>query len=53
MRRLRESDNKTEAERRRQLELARLRREQRRARREDRFDAAALVLGVSMEHDRK
>ncbi|CAH1784103.1 unnamed protein product [Owenia fusiformis] len=41
-----------DAEKRRQMELARLRREQRKARHEENFDAAALVLGLASDRDK-
>ena len=47
MARLMGADEKFMSERERQSELARLRREQRRAQQEEKFDAAALVLGLA------
>lgn len=44
---LRGSNAKFNSERERQAELARLKREQRRARKEDRFESAALVLSLA------
>ena len=41
------ADAKLTSERQRQLELARLKREARKAKAEDKFDAAALVLGMA------
>ena len=42
-----------ERQRKRQLEMLRLRREQRRLRDEDKFDTAAMVLGLSEENDKR
>jgi uncharacterized membrane protein YccC len=44
---LRTKDGRFASERHRQAELARLRREERKARHEDKFDTAALVLGLA------
>lgn len=44
---LRNRDGRFANERHRQAELARLRREERKARHEDKFDTAALVLGLA------
>lgn len=44
------ADAKLNNERKRQLELARLRREARKAQAEEKFDAAALVLGMAKTH---
>lgn len=44
---LRNKDGHFASERHRQAELARLRREARKARHEDKFDTAALVLGLA------
>jgi hypothetical protein len=44
---LRDGDGRFASERHRQAELARLRREERKARHEDKFDTAALVLGLA------
>ena len=44
---LQEEQDRQAAERRRQAELARLRREKRQAERESKFDEAALVLGLA------
>lgn len=44
---LQEEQDRLAAERRRQAELARLRREKRQAERESKFDEAALVLGLA------
>ena len=44
---LKEEQDRQAAERRRQAELARLRREKRQAERESKFDEAALVLGLA------
>ncbi|PFX16028.1 hypothetical protein AWC38_SpisGene19720 [Stylophora pistillata] len=52
LRRLQEEHDRLAAEKRRQAELARLRREKRQAERESRFDEAALVLGLA-ERNRK
>ncbi|XP_071495122.1 uncharacterized protein [Diadema antillarum] len=56
---LRGQSDRLQSEKERQAELARLRREQRRARQEDKFEAAALVMGLAQqaedakERDRK
>ena len=47
MNRLKGADAKFLSERERQAELARLRREQRKAQQEEKFGAAALVLGLA------
>lgn len=47
LRTLQGADSQFNNERRRQLELARLRREARKAQAEEKFDAAALVLGMA------
>ena len=52
MSRLQTQEDTLSQEQRRQLELARLRREQRRAQHEDKFDAAALVLGMTQKEVR-
>ena len=41
--------DRLQSEKERQAELARLRREQRRARNEDKFEAAALVMGLAQQ----
>lgn len=46
---LREQDARFNSERKRQLELAKLRREQRRLKQEGNFDAAAILLGMAKE----
>ena len=51
LKRLRAGSDQEEAERQRQLEMLRLRREQRRAKQEDKFDAAALVLGLAQDRE--
>ena len=53
MRGIMESDNHLISERQRQIELARLRREQRRAKQEENFDAAAIAMGLSRAGDQK
>ena len=50
MARLRNSENQYLSEKERQAELARLKREQRKAKMEDDFMAAALVLGLAERH---
>lgn len=50
---LRESNNADEAERRRQMMLARLKRDQRRAKQEERFDAAAVLMGLAKQQQNK
>ena len=52
LRRLREGDDKLAKERARQAELARLKREQRKARQEEKFDAAAIVLGMAQKGEK-
>ena len=49
---MQEGDKRLSSERQRQLELMRLKREQRYAKREDNFQAAALMIGLAHEHDR-
>lgn len=44
-------DKRFSSERQRQLELARLRREQKKIAKEDKFDAAALVLGLAKQQE--
>ena len=53
LRKLNENKDALEKERQRQLMLARLKREQRRAKREEQFDAAALVLGLHKETEKR
>ena len=53
LRQLNESKDSVERERQRQLMLARLKREHRRAKREEQFDAAALVLGLHRETEQR
>ena len=53
MQRLAEGDDKLAQERLRQLELMKLKRDERRARQEDKFDSAALVIGLAKERDEK
>ncbi|XP_060082221.1 trichohyalin-like [Ylistrum balloti] len=53
LRRLREGEDKFSKERERQLQLMRLKRDERRARQEDKFDSAALVIGMAKERDDK
>lgn len=48
---LRKQDEKLMEERKRQAALAKLRREQRKARHEENFDAAALVIGLAQRAD--
>ncbi|XP_041457735.1 trichohyalin-like isoform X3 [Lytechinus variegatus] len=48
---LRGQGDRLQSEKERQAELARLRREQRRARHEDKFEAAALVMGLAQKAD--
>lgn len=49
---LRDQDDSLQAERARQAELARLKREQRKARQEDHFDAAAIALGLAQKGEK-
>ena len=49
MRALREQDARFSNERKRQLELAKLRREQRKLKQEDNFDTAAILLGMAKQ----
>lgn len=49
---LRGHDNKMASERQRQLELALLRREQKKLQQEDKFDSAAILLGMADQHER-
>ena len=44
-------DKRFSSERQRQLELARLRREQKKIAKEDKFDAAAMVLGLAKQQE--
>ncbi|XP_035826163.1 uncharacterized protein LOC101847194 [Aplysia californica] len=53
LRRLAEMKDESEKQRQKQLEMLRLRREQRRLREEDKFDSAAMVLGLSEENDKR
>ncbi|XP_033746567.1 trichohyalin-like isoform X2 [Pecten maximus] len=53
LRRLREGEDKISQERERQLQLMRLKRDERRARQEDKFDSAALVIGMAKEREDK
>lgn len=48
---LRNQDERLMQERKRQAALAKLRREQRKARQEENFDAAALVIGLAQKGD--
>ena len=48
---LRGQDKRFNSERQRQLELAKLRREQKKIAKEDKFDAAALVLGIAKQQE--
>ena len=48
---LRGQDKRFSSERQRQLELAKLRREQKKIAKEDKFDAAALVLGIAKQQE--
>lgn len=48
---LRGQGDRLQSEKERQAELARLRREQRKARQEDKFEAAALVMGLAQKAD--
>ena len=50
---LRGHDNKMDAERRRQLELAVLRREQKKLQQEDKFESAAILLSMADQQDRE
>ncbi|XP_071961658.1 uncharacterized protein [Antedon mediterranea] len=49
LKRMREGDERLANERMRQVELAKLKRQQRMARREDQFEAAALVMGLTAQ----
>ena len=49
LRALREQDARFSSEKKRQLELAKLRREQRRLKQEDNFDTAAILLGIAKQ----
>ena len=49
MRGLRDQDARFNSEKKRQLELAKLRREQRRLKQENNFDTAALLLGIAKQ----
>ena len=49
LRALRDQDERFGNERKRQLELAKLRREQRRLKQEDNFDTAAILLGLAKQ----
>jgi hypothetical protein len=48
---LKRQDKQFSGERQRQLELAKLRREQKKIAKEDKFDAAALVLGLAKQQE--
>lgn len=48
---LRNQDKQFNSERHRQLELAKLRRERKKIAKEDKFDAAALVLGIAKQQE--
>ena len=48
---MRGQDKRFNSERQRQLELAKLRREQKKIAKEDKFDAAALVLGIAKQQE--
>ena len=48
---LKRQDKRFSSERQRQLELAKLRREQKKIAKEDKFDAAALVLGLAKQQE--
>ena len=49
---LRGQGNRQEAERQRQLELALLKREQKKLQQEDKFDSAAILLSMADQHER-
>lgn len=49
MRRLQAQEENLTREQRRQLELSRLKREQRKAQKEEKFDAAAILLGMASQ----
>ncbi|XP_069101140.1 trichohyalin-like isoform X2 [Argopecten irradians] len=53
LRRLRAGEDKISQEKERQLQLMRLKRDERRARQEDKFDSAALVIGMAKEREDK
>ncbi|OWF34681.1 hypothetical protein KP79_PYT11450 [Mizuhopecten yessoensis] len=53
LRRLREGEDKLSQEKERQLQLMKLKRDERRARQEDKFDSAALVIGMAKEREEK
>lgn len=50
---MRDAGNEQERERERQAFLARLRRDQRLAKKEDNFDSAALILGLAEQRDKE
>lgn len=53
LRQIGEGDDRLSKEKARQLQLMKLKRAERRARNEDKFDSAALVLGLAEEHKKK
>lgn len=53
LRQIGEGDDRLSREKARQLQLMKLKRAERRARNEDKFDSAALVLGLAEENKKK
>ena len=53
LRQINEGDDRLSREKSRQLQLMKLRRDERRARNEDKFDSAALVLGLAEENEKQ
>ena len=53
LRQTNEGDDHLSREKSRQLQLMKLRRDERRARNEDKFDSAALVLGLAEENEKQ
>ena len=53
MRRLREQKDRVSLERQRQLELMKLKHDEKKARREEKFNSAALVIGRAKEEQKR